>query len=208
MLWAILNKSWRQHPIKHQPSQKLSKLDKPEKLISDVFLWSPSHGRTKSERQAHTYSSSVGIWGVSLGTFWKWWMMGRGGERRSGISMLMARRDDDYQWTHQYWPNSNIIRCRHYRQSRGLGMNDDWLGQRVRKSQKNPFCSYAIMLYSGKPCGSGEIILDTQVYIRVASNKFPGIKNCRRHLKIHYVIAIHLMKWQTNLLISGSNEQL
>ena len=36
MLWAILNKSWQQHPSKHQlyghppPSRKLSKLDKPD----------------------------------------------------------------------------------------------------------------------------------------------------------------------------------
>ena len=36
MLWAILNKSWRQHPTNqqvyatYQPSQKLSKLDEPD----------------------------------------------------------------------------------------------------------------------------------------------------------------------------------
>ena len=35
-----------------------------------------------------------------------------------------------------------------------------------------------------------------------------GIWNCRRHLKIQYVIAIHLMKWLTNFMISSSNEQL
>ena len=42
-----------------------------------------------------TYSSSVRILGVALGTFWKWWTIGRGGERGSGISMLMAQQDDD-----------------------------------------------------------------------------------------------------------------
>ena len=41
------------------------------------------------------------------------------------------------------------------------------------------------------------------LYIRGAFNKFPGfictgILNCRRLLKIHYLIAIHLMMWLTN----------
>ena len=50
-----------------------------------------------------TYSSSVRIQGVALGTYRKRWMIGRGGERESGISMLMARQDDDdvYTYIHQ-----------------------------------------------------------------------------------------------------------
>ena len=41
------------------------------------------------------------------------------------------------------------------------------------------------------------------IYIRAAYNKFPdvfrrGIQNCRRLLKIYYVIAIHLMRWLIN----------
>ena len=35
-----------------------------------------------------------------------------------------------------------------------------------------------------------------------------GIWNCHRLLKIRYVIAMHLMRWQTNFMISASNEQL
>ena len=43
--------------------------------------------------------------------------------------------------------------------------------------------------------------------------KFPdfsctGIQNCSRHLKIHYVISIHLMRWWPIFMISGPNEQL
>ena len=60
MLRAILNKSWRQHFRKH-PSRKLSKLDEPDtagevgkKLISDVLLWTPSHGRAKAALPART----------------------------------------------------------------------------------------------------------------------------------------------------------
>ena len=66
MLWAILNKSWSQHPRKHQlyghPSRKLSRLDEPghcwrsrDELISDVLLWTPSHGQAKAGRPAQTY---------------------------------------------------------------------------------------------------------------------------------------------------------
>ena len=42
-----------------------------------------------------TYSSSVPIRVVVLKTFRKQWMIGRGGERTSGISVLIARHDDD-----------------------------------------------------------------------------------------------------------------
>ena len=42
-----------------------------------------------------TYSSSVSIRDVTLKTCRKQWTIGRGGERGSGISVLMARHDDD-----------------------------------------------------------------------------------------------------------------
>ena len=42
-----------------------------------------------------TYSNSVRIRGVALGTYRKRWTIGRGGERGSGISVLAARQDDD-----------------------------------------------------------------------------------------------------------------
>ena len=46
-------------------------------------------------------------------------------------------------------------------------------------------------------------ILSLKTYLHGAINKFPDFfvqvfKNCRRLLKIHYVIAIHLMRWLTN----------
>ena len=41
------------------------------------------------------YSSSVPIHDVALKTCRKQWMIEMGDERRSGISVLMARRDDD-----------------------------------------------------------------------------------------------------------------
>ena len=70
MLQAVLNKSWRQHPTKQQLYGNLPPITKTIKsrrtrhvwhywrsrgeLISDVLLWTPSHGRPKAERPART----------------------------------------------------------------------------------------------------------------------------------------------------------
>ena len=71
MLRTILNKSWRQHPIKQLPYRQLPLITKTIKvrrtrhaghccrsrveLISDVLLWTPSYGRAKAGRPARTY---------------------------------------------------------------------------------------------------------------------------------------------------------
>ena len=71
MLRVTLNKSWRQHPTKQQLYGHLPLKTKIIKirgtrhaghcwrskgdLISDVLLWTPSHGRAKSWRPARTY---------------------------------------------------------------------------------------------------------------------------------------------------------
>ena len=71
MLWAILNKSWRQHPTKQQlfghlpPNMKTIQVRRTrhaghcgssrDEIISDILLWTPSHGRTKAGRSARTY---------------------------------------------------------------------------------------------------------------------------------------------------------
>ena len=65
MLRAILNKSWWQHPTKHQLQGHLPLITKiiqvrrtrlerhcyrsRDKLISDVLLWIPTYGRAKAE---------------------------------------------------------------------------------------------------------------------------------------------------------------
>ena len=43
----------------------------------------------------NNHSNSVPIRDVVLKTCWKQWTIGKGGERGSGISVLMARHDDD-----------------------------------------------------------------------------------------------------------------
>ena len=71
MLRAILNRSWRQHPTKQQlyghqpPITKTIQARQTrraghcwrswDELISDVLLWTPSHGRAKAGRPARTY---------------------------------------------------------------------------------------------------------------------------------------------------------
>ena len=71
MLRAILNKSWRQHPTKHQLYGHLPPITKTiqvrraryaghswrsrDDLICDVLLWTPTYGRAKAGRPARTY---------------------------------------------------------------------------------------------------------------------------------------------------------
>ena len=71
MLRAILNKSWRQHPTKHQLYGHLPPIMKTipvkrtrhawhcwrsrDELINDVLLWTPTCGRAKAGRPARTY---------------------------------------------------------------------------------------------------------------------------------------------------------
>ena len=49
----------------------------------------------QNDQLEHTYSSYVRIRDVALKTSQKRWMIGRSGERGSGISVLVARHDDD-----------------------------------------------------------------------------------------------------------------
>ena len=71
MLRAILNKSWRQHPTRHQlyghlpPTTKTIQVRRTrhaghcwrskDELISDVLLWTTTYGRSKAGRPARTY---------------------------------------------------------------------------------------------------------------------------------------------------------
>ena len=71
MLWAILNRSWRQHDTRELLYNQLPPIAKTiqvrrtrhavhskgsrDELISDVLMWTPSHGRTKLGKPARTY---------------------------------------------------------------------------------------------------------------------------------------------------------
>ena len=88
------------------PSRKLYKLDEPDTQdtageartnSSVMYSYGPPHmAKQKQDDQLeHTYSSYVRIQDVALKTCQKRWMIGRGGARGSGISVLMARHDDE-----------------------------------------------------------------------------------------------------------------
>ena len=62
-----------------------------------MYSYGPPHmaEQKPDDMLEHTYSSSVRIWDVALKTCQKRWMIGRSGERGSGISVLVAQYDDD-----------------------------------------------------------------------------------------------------------------
>ena len=75
MLRAILNKSWQQHPTRHQLYGHLPPITKTiqarrtrhaghcwrskEELVSDVLLWTPAYGQSKAGRPARTYKQQL-----------------------------------------------------------------------------------------------------------------------------------------------------
>ena len=112
MLQAILNKSWQQHPTRHQLYGHLPPITKTiqvrrtrhaghcwrsrDELISDVLLWTPTHGRVKAGRPARTYSQQLCEDTECCPEEPPEAVSDReGGERGSRISVLPARHDDD-----------------------------------------------------------------------------------------------------------------
>ena len=123
MLQAILNKSWWQHPMRHQLYSHLPPITKTiqvrrtrhtghcwrskDELISDVLLWTPTYGRAKAGQPARTYIQQLcEDTGCNPEDQQRRCMIGRSGERRSGISMLAAQDDDDderFCWKKFFW---------------------------------------------------------------------------------------------------------
>ena len=112
MLRAILNKSWRQHPTKHQLYGHLPPIAKTiqvrrtrhaghcwrskDELISDVLLWTRTPGRAKAGRPARTYIQQLcEVTGCIPEDLPGRWTIAKSGERGSGISVLAVRHDDD-----------------------------------------------------------------------------------------------------------------
>ena len=90
----------------YYPSRKLSKLDEPDMRdiagevgTSSLVMYSYGLLHMAEQKQGDqlepTYSSSVRIRGVALRTWRKRWTFGRGSDGGSGISVLMARPDDN-----------------------------------------------------------------------------------------------------------------
>ena len=113
MLRTILNKSWRQHPTRHQlyghlpPIMKTIQvrrtrhagqlLEKQGRANKWCTLMDP---HTKQDDQhEHTFSNYVRIQDVVQKTCLRRWTIGKSGKRGSGISVLPARHDDDDEET-------------------------------------------------------------------------------------------------------------
>ena len=108
MLWAILNKSWRQHPTRHQLYGHLPPITKTIQVRRTRHTLLEKQGRTHKwctlmshtwpckSRTTSTNIHSAAMWGYGmLSRRPAWWTIGKSGERGSGISVLPARHDDD-----------------------------------------------------------------------------------------------------------------
>ena len=112
MLRAILNKSWQQHPTRRQLYVHLPPITRTiqarrtrhdrhcwrskDEIVSDVLLWTPAYGQSKAGRPARTFIQQLcDDTGCNTEDLRRRWMIGRRGERWSGISVLAARHDDD-----------------------------------------------------------------------------------------------------------------
>ena len=112
MLWAILNKFWRQHPTKQLLYGHLPPISKTiivrrirhvghcwrskNELISDILLWTPSHGRAKAGWPARTNIQQLcADRGYNLKDLLEQWMIETGGERGSGRSVLAAQHEHE-----------------------------------------------------------------------------------------------------------------
>ena len=123
MLRAILNKSWRQQPTRHQlyghlpPITKTIQVRRTRRaghcwrsrgeLISDDSYGPPHMAEQKQDDQhEHSFSSCVGMRDVVQKTCQRRWTIGKSGERGSEISMLPARYDDDDDVIETNWTKS------------------------------------------------------------------------------------------------------
>ena len=107
MCQAILNKSWRQHPTKHQLYSHLPPITKTLQVrrtrhaghcwrSRDELISGPPHmaEQKQDDQLEHTYRSCVRIRDVAQKTCQRRWTIEKRGERGSGISVLAARHGD------------------------------------------------------------------------------------------------------------------
>ena len=156
MLQAILNKSWRQHPTRHQLYGHLPPITKTiqvrrtrhaghwwrsrEELISDVLLWTPTYGRAKAGQPTWTYIQQLcEDTGCSFEDLLEA-MNDR--ERGSGISVLAAWHDDD-----ELYP-AKKLNLRH------ILLIEEGLGKYVHHSSYPEQTKYNIVLIQSQKYGT------------------------------------------------------
>ena len=115
-----MNKSWGQHPTKHQLYGHLPPITKTiqvrrtrhaghcwrsrDELISDVLLWTPTYGRAKAGRPARTYIQQLcEDTGYSSEDLPEEMNNREKCVRGSGISVLVAQHDDEIYMLTQHF---------------------------------------------------------------------------------------------------------
>ena len=163
----MLNKSWRQHPTRHQLYGHLPTITKTiqvrrtrhaghcwrsrDELIS-MYSYELPHmaGQKQDDQLQHINNSYVRIRGVVLKTYQRRWMIGRSGERGSGISVRTTRHDadDDGLNYHQCWSSASTLFPSSF--SNGLPCLRNWsissdictLQKLKKKKHKDILCIY------------------------------------------------------------------
>ena len=142
------------------PSRKLYKLDEPdtqdtagEARTNSSVMYSygpPSMAKQKQDDQLElTYSSYVRTQDVTLKTFQ---IIGRSGERGSGIYVLAAQHDDDDddslpEWTWEWWQWRDNLHSPKLQDYRSLTISFFSVISRLLVEGVLPFCKDAICVF-------------------------------------------------------------
>ena len=84
MLHAVLNKFWKQHPIKQQIYDRSPPISNRYELISDLLQWTPTHEFTSASRPTKSYIHQL------CGH----WMLYRGPAKSDDQQGKMAKRSE------------------------------------------------------------------------------------------------------------------
>ena len=140
-----------------------------------MYSYGPPHmaEQKQDDKLEPTYSSSVRIQDVALRTYQKRWMIGRSGEKGSGISVLAARHDDDDDfYSHLLFSrvdwDSRIHRlplCRWVRQPSTTSVLDMTLNNLMAKLQAWRFGECGVLLH----CYCSQVHLYQEWYHMIGS---------------------------------------
>ena len=97
MLRAILNKSWRQHPRRHQLYGHLPPITKTIQVRRTTHAGHMAKQKQDDQLEL-TYSSYVKTQDVTVKTCRRRWMIGRSGERWSGMMMMIKQGGIKYHF--------------------------------------------------------------------------------------------------------------
>ena len=112
-----------------------------------MYSYGPPHiaRRKQDDQLEHTYSSCVRIRDVALKTCQRRWMIGRSGERGSGISVLAARDDDDEEDMYAAIQQKEVKKKRTMNDLINKGRNDRKIKDRKELLKLNDHLTLCLM---------------------------------------------------------------